>query len=305
MQRLSETAMNRTPWVAVNSPKGVRTRNTLQKSSCGATVSVQRDQTNRVTCCLSGARWFPPLNQTFLFRSPNLVPNVPGSTRSHTQKGTCTTFHATSVILLANAQLVMFTYVDHVDHARFELYKFALFVGESLEWRAPIEHHRLPTQAEPCMLNHNKACCWAFWTQRLLGASWMLFVAACLQKNYSIQTYSFQGILFKQVETSHWKKFKLTYPPPSCMKVAHLMSIRPNMPNMQEARERLKKTRSLCVVCGLLAMFTNRKWLSWDLPVSVRKSTNIDLRVLVTHGLLIKQTRRWNAYWQRQTYLLR
>ena len=39
--------------------------------------------------------------------------------------------------------------------------------------------------------------------------------------------------------------------------------------------------RSLCVVCGLLAMFRNRKWLFWDLPISVGKSTNIALWLLV------------------------
>ena len=35
--------------------------------------------------------------------------------------------------------------------------------------------------------------------------------------------------------------------------------------------------RSRCPVCGLLAMFRNRKWLFSDLPISVRKSTNIAL----------------------------
>ena len=43
-------------------------------------------------------------------------------------------------------------------------------------------------------------------------------------------------------------------------------------PNMREARERFKKTRSLCVMWGLLAMFSDGKWLFWDLPISVRKS---------------------------------
>ena len=79
-------------------------------------------------------------------------------------------------------------------------------------------------------------------------------------------------------------------------KATHLMSIQPKM---QEARERLKKTRSLCVVCGVLAIFRNRKWLLWDLPISVRKSTNIALWVLIRHCLLIEETRRWNAGWQR------
>ena len=35
------------------------------------------------------------------------------------------------------------------------------------------------------------------------------------------------------------------------MKATHLMSIRPKM---QEAREKMKETRSLCVMCGVLAM---------------------------------------------------
>ena len=39
-------------------------------------------------------------------------------------------------------------------------------------------------------------------------------------------------------------------------KATHLMSIQPKM---QEAGERLKKTRSLRVVWGLLAMFRHRK----------------------------------------------
>ena len=46
--------------------------------------------------------------------------------------------------------------------------------------------------------------------------------------------------------------------PPAHVKVTHLMSA---WPNMQEARERFKTTRSLCVMWGLLAMFRNRKWL--------------------------------------------
>ena len=74
--------------------------------------------------------------------------------------------------------------------------------------------------------------------------------------------------------------------------VSHLMS---TSPNMREARERFKKTRSLCVMWGLLAMFRNRKWLYWDLPISVPKSPNIALRALVMHCLLIEETRRWNA----------
>ena len=60
----------------------------------------------------------------------------------------------------------------------------------------------------------------------------------------------------KQAGTSHWNKLGLMYLPPAHMKVTHLASIRPNM---QEAPERLKKTRSLCVMWGLLAMFTTRK----------------------------------------------
>ena len=43
---------------------------------------------------------------------------------------------------------------------------------------------------------------------------------------------------------------------------------------------------------GLLAMLRGvKKWLFWDLPISVRKSTNIALRVLVMHCLLIEETR--------------
>ena len=75
-----------------------------------------------------------------------------------------------------------------------------------------------------------------------------------------------------------------------------MMSIRPKM---QEAREKMKETRSLCVMCGVLAMFRNRKWLLWDLPISVRKSTNIARWVLIRHYFLIEEIRRWNAGWQR------
>ena len=67
--------------------------------------------------------------------------------------------------------------------------------------------------------------------------------------------------------------WELTYLPLASMKVTHLMSLHPKL---QEARETLKKTRSLCVVCGLLAMFRNRQWQFWDLPLSVKKSTNMD-----------------------------
>ena len=54
---------------------------------------------------------------------------------------------------------------------------------------------------------------------------------------------------------------------------------------------RMKKTRSLCMMQVLLAMFRNWKWLFWGLPISVRNSTNIALRVLVMHCLLIEETR--------------
>ena len=40
------------------------------------------------------------------------------------------------------------------------------------------------------------------------------------------------------------------------------------------------RTLSSSVVCGVLAIFRNRKWLLWDLPISVRKSTKIALWVL-------------------------
>ena len=54
------------------------------------------------------------------------------------------------------------------------------------------------------------------------------------------------------------------------------------------------KWRSLCVVC-LLAMFRHRKWLFWDLQISVRKFTNIALQVLVMQSLLVDETRCWNG----------
>ena len=63
--------------------------------------------------------------------------------------------------------------------------------------------------------------------------------------------------------------------------------------------------RSLCPVCGLLAMFRNRKWLFSDLPISVRKSTNIALQVLIMQSLLVEETRCWNGDYPRQTHLLR
>ena len=68
------------------------------------------------------------------------------------------------------------------------------------------------------------------------------------------------------VGTSHRNKLELTYLPPR-MKVTHLMSIRPNM---QEAGERLKKTRSLCVVCSLLAMFRKTRVLAMFLHFQVQ-----------------------------------
>ena len=110
-------------------------------------------------------------------------------------------------------------------------------------------------------------------------------------------TYSLQEIMFPKAGTSHWGQLELTYLAPARLKVPHLMSIRPKM---QEAPERLKKTRSLCVVCRLLAMLRHRKWQFWDLPISVRKSTNIAIWVLVMHCrcLLIEETRLWNADWQ-------
>ena len=55
------------------------------------------------------------------------------------------------------------------------------------------------------------------------------------------------------------------------------------------------RLRSLCVVCALLATFRNRQWLFWDLPISVWKSTNIALQVLIMQCLLIEERRRWNA----------
>ena len=98
--------------------------------------------------------------------------------------------------------------------------------------------------------------------------------------------------LCQAIWTSHWNKLGLTYLPRARMKAT---SLRSTWPNMQEARERFKKTRSLCVMWGRLAMFRNRKWLFWDLPISVGKSANIARWVLVMHCLLIEETRRWNA----------
>ena len=72
-------------------------------------------------------------------------------------------------------------------------------------------------------------------------------------------------------------------------KATHLTSIRPKP---QEARETLKKTKSLCVVCGVLAMFRNRKWLLGDLPISVRKSTNIAF------------CKKLEKYWRRQSHFV-
>ncbi len=64
-------------------------------------------------------------------------------------------------------------------------------------------------------------------------------------------------------------------------------------PNMQEAPERLNKT--LCVVRVLFAMFRNRTWLFWNLPISVRKSTNIGLQVLIVQCLLIEKQEKQDA----------
>ena len=94
-----------------------------------------------------------------------------------------------------------------------------------------------------------------------------------------------------QAGTSHWNKLKLAYLAPARIKVTHLMSIRPKM---EEPGKRLK-TRSLCMVCRLLAMLRNGKWQPWDLAISVRKSTKIAIWVLVMHCLLIEETRLWNA----------
>ena len=73
----------------------------------------------------------------------------------------------------------------------------------------------------------------------------------------------------KQPGTSHWNKLGLKYLPPAHMKVTHLMS---TWPNMQEARERFKKTRSLCVMWGLLAMLRNKK-------VTVSRSSNLSWEI--------------------------
>ena len=54
--------------------------------------------------------------------------------------------------------------------------------------------------------------------------------------------------------------------------------------------------RSLCVVRGLLAMFRKRKWLFSDFPISVRKSTNIALQVLIMQSLLVEETRCWKGH---------
>ena len=69
----------------------------------------------------------------------------------------------------------------------------------------------------------------------------------------------------------------------------------------QNARSSRKVEEDKVTSCGvgLLAMFRHRKWLLWDLPISARKSTNIALWVLIRHCLLIEETRRWNAGWQR------
>ena len=53
--------------------------------------------------------------------------------------------------------------------------------------------------------------------------------------------------------------------------------------------------RSRCPVCGLLAMFRNRKWLLSDLPISVRTSANIALQFLIMQRLLVEETRCWNG----------
>ena len=61
----------------------------------------------------------------------------------------------------------------------------------------------------------------------------------------------------KKIKLTPFKnKLELTYLAPARIKVTPVMSIRPKM---QEARERLKKTRSLCVVCHLLGMFRSRQ----------------------------------------------
>ena len=110
-----------------------------------------------------------------------------------------------------------------------------------------------------------------------MASSLVLFVFGHGVETSNLRDVSAQKLCQASGDFS-WNKLELTYLPPARMKVTHLMSTRPNM---QEAWERFKKIRSLCVVCGLLAMFRNRKWLFWDLPISVVKSTNIALWVLV------------------------
>ena len=68
--------------------------------------------------------------------------------------------------------------------------------------------------------------------------------------------FQFRGCISARTLTSwNWYIFPLHE-----WKLTHLNS---TQPNMQEAPERFKKIKSLCVVCGLFAMLRNRKWRFW------------------------------------------
>ena len=83
----------------------------------------------------------------------------------------------------------------------------------------------------------------------------------------------------------------------SASKATHLMSIQPNM---KEAGEKLKKTRSLCVVCGVLQL-SEIESDSFEIFQSQFGNPRISPFefLLYRHCLLIEETRRWNAGWQR------
>ena len=134
-----------------------------------------------------------------------------------------------------------------------------------------------------------------------MGSSLVLFVlrARCGASLYLCPADCFQDILLEQAGNSHWNKLAFLHIS-SDISAPWAHESNPLDVNAAKHARNSRKVQEdkltwLCVVCGLLAMLRNRKWLFWDLPISVRKSTNIALEVLIMQCLLIEKTRRWNA----------
>ena len=185
----------------------------------------------------------PPLSKTLFFARHTLsqMSQAALGLMLETVTISCIIVHAASMILIANAQLLWHEPLS----MRSWSCKSRIF-GNGWRWssgRRRALHVRKTSHA----FSYNKACCPVFRTQRLPGASWMLFVAAPLQPKINLYT-AFKKFCSSKQGTSLWNKLELTYLPPARMKLTYLMPIRPKM---QEARERLK--------CGVLSSCNAQK----------------------------------------------